>query len=99
MAMALRVPTRGCRSRYFSRLSALVAALRSRCAWSTNTAGRWASTFSIHDSGTFARHNSIRLGIVRQPGANLSGFLMVGLQFEHPRVVFARQRRLAKLLG
>src|SRR6266540_955941 len=99
MAIALSVPTRGCRSRYFSRFRALVAALRSRCAWSTNTAGRLASTFSIHDSGTFARHNSIRLWIVGQPGANFSGFLVVGIQLEHPRVVLAGQRRLAKLLG
>src|SRR5262245_26709435 len=101
--MALSVPTRGCRSRNFSRFKALVAAFRSRCAWSTSTAGRLANTLSNQDSGTLARHNSIRLSwrlrIVRQPRADLAGFRMIGLQIEHPRVMLPSQRWVVELLS
>src|SRR6185436_17179557 len=93
------IPTRGWRSRYFSRFKALVAAFRSRCAWSTSTAGSFASTFSIHESGTFARHKSTCLRIVREPCADFAGFGMVGLQLQHPRVVLTGQSGLVQLLG
>src|SRR6516162_3735480 len=58
MAMALRSATRGYRSRYFSRFNAVVAALRSRWAWSTSTAGTLAITFGSQSERTFSRNNS-----------------------------------------
>src|SRR5579864_3603805 len=59
MAMALSSSTRGKRSWYFSRLSADVAALRSRWAWSTNTAGMLASVLGSQSAGIFSRNNSM----------------------------------------
>src|SRR6185369_9921419 len=71
MAIPFNSSTWGKRSRYFSRVSALVAAFRSRCAWSMRTAGRFASTFGSQSDGNFSRNSNILLR-VRQ-GYPLSG--------------------------
>src|SRR5207249_5158862 len=47
------------KSRYFSRFNAVVAALRSRCAWSTSTAGRLLNTRGSQPGATFSRNKSI----------------------------------------
>ena len=62
MAMALSSSTRGKRSRYFSRLRAVVAALRSRWAWSTRTAGNWSKTLGSQSAGSFWCHRSMGNG-------------------------------------